>query len=67
MKAEKLAKELLKHPAFEVSFSLFEADNSKYGAGLRTFDVQISDIGYSSKVIILGAGTQKERRQCNGK
>jgi hypothetical protein len=55
MKAEKLAKELLKNPDFEVHFSIFEADGSHYGAGLRTFKIKVDDIGYSSKLIKLGS------------
>ena len=54
MKAKDLAEQLLKFPDFDVEFGLLEPDGSPYGIGLRIFDVQVDDIGYSSSVVRLG-------------
>lgn len=59
MKAKELAKELLKNPEFEVEFREFHSSFFD-GTNLLVFkDVQIDDVGYSSKLIILG-GKKKE-------
>lgn len=55
MKAKELAEQLLKHPEFEVHFNILEPDNSEWGASLRTFNIAVGDIGYSSKIIKLQA------------
>jgi hypothetical protein len=60
MKAKELAKKLLENPDFEVEFVLFEADGSVYGAGLRRFTVDITDIGYSSKLLLLGGKEDRD-------
>lgn len=55
MKARELAEKLMLNPDFDVQFSFCEKDLSEYGLTLRNFyNIVIDDIGYSSKVIILG-------------
>ena len=58
MKANELAKELLKNPDFDLEFSISEliesANRTDWGLTIRRFsDIEIGDIGYSDKVIIL--------------
>ena len=54
MKAKELAEKLLEHPDFEVDFMFFDTYNGFNG--YRSFkDVNIADIGYSSKTYILDA------------
>jgi hypothetical protein len=60
MRAKELAKFLLEHPEFDVEFGLLEPDGSTYGVGLRTFEVMVDDIGWSSRVIKLGAAREKD-------
>jgi len=54
MKAEELAKELLKNPDFDISFKYSEAmEHGTWGLRIHTVkDIEV--IGYSDKVIILG-------------
>lgn len=54
MKAKDLAEKLLEYPEFDVQFGIIEPDGSAYGIGLRTFEIEIDDIGHSSEVIKLG-------------
>lgn len=54
MKAKELAAQLMEHPDFEVEFSLFELKVSPYGMELRRFSIQVDDIGYSDKIVVLG-------------
>jgi len=54
MKAKELAEKLMENPEFEVVFSILEPDGSPYGMGLRSFNIDIDDIGFSDKIIILG-------------
>lgn len=55
MKAKDLAKLLLEYPEFEIETCITYPDGSNYGMGCLTHKVTgIDDIGYSSKVIILG-------------
>ena len=54
MKAKQLADRLLQYPTFDVKFRLLEPDGSSYGLCLRTFDVDIEDIGYLSEIVNLG-------------
>ena len=51
MKAIDLAKKLLKHPDFEVVFRDFDINN---GDVFNFDDVDVNDIGYSDKIIVLG-------------
>ncbi len=52
--SKELALELLKHPEFDIEFSIFERDGSAYGAGVRSWNITgIGDIGYSDKIILL--------------
>ena len=54
MTAKELAEMLLKYPDFEVKFSIFECDNSEYGASVRSWNIiDIGDVGHSSKIIQL--------------
>jgi hypothetical protein len=59
MKAKELSKILLEYPEFEVTFGLLDEDDSFYGVNLRQFEVTVDDIGYSSKIIKLGALREK--------
>lgn len=55
MKAKELAEKLLRYPDFDIRFSFMEKDNSEWGITLRSFeDVDITDIGHSDKLIVLG-------------
>lgn len=54
MKAKQLTDMLVQYPNFEVRFRLLEPDGSFYELGMRTFDIDIDDIGYSSETINLG-------------
>lgn len=59
MKAKELAEKLLRHPDFDVRFSFVERDNSRWGLTIRSFeDIDIIDIGYSDKVILLGGNEE---------
>lgn len=60
MKAKQLADRLLQYPTFDVKFSLMEPDGSSYGLRLKTFDVDIEDIGYSSEAVRLGPVDKQE-------
>lgn len=55
MKAKELANLLLEHPDFEVLFRDFDAEN---GNVLAYENIQIDDIGYADKVIILGGNVE---------
>ena len=54
MKAKELAEQLLKNPDFDVAFNTI--DNSGcFGFNVKQFrNINIADIGYSDKTIILG-------------
>ena len=54
MKAKELAAQLTENPEYQVVFSLFKPDWSKCRVGLRRFGIQVNDIGYSDKLVILG-------------
>ena len=58
MKAIDLAKKLLKHPDFEVIFTDFNN-----GDVLDFDDVDVTDIGYSDKIIILGGKSDDVKRE----
>lgn len=64
MKAKDLASKLMENPEFDVEFTFVEygegsGDKTSHFLNIRTFnDIDIEDIGYSSKVIKLG-GTEK--------
>ncbi len=54
MKVKELIKLLKDYPDFDVETSIFEKDNSVWGATLRSFDINgIADVGHSEKVVIL--------------
>lgn len=57
MKAKDLAERLLKYPDFDVKFSFNETEDfkiSNWGTDIREFNnIQVGDIGYSSKIILL--------------
>lgn len=60
MKAKELAEKLMENPDFDVEFTFVEccdelSDKTSHFFNIRTFkDIDIEDIGYSSKVIQLG-------------
>lgn len=59
MKAKELAEELLKHPDFDIKFHFMGFDDTEKWPIMFSFDnVNICDIGYSDKVIIL-SGTEE--------
>lgn len=58
MKAIDLAKKLLEHPDFEVIFTDFNN-----GDVLDFDDVDVTDIGYSDKIIILGGKSDDVKRE----
>lgn len=53
MTAEELIDKLKDYKDFKIIFSILEPDGSPYGIGLREFEIDVCDIGYSSKRIIL--------------
>lgn len=54
MKAKDLAKQLLKNPDFDVIFNIIDNGGS-LGFSVKEFrNIDITDIGYSDKTIILG-------------
>lgn len=54
MKAKDLAKQLLKNPDFDVIFNIIDNGGS-LGFSVKEFrNIDITDIGYSEKTIILG-------------
>ena len=54
MKAKDLAKQLLKNPDFDVIFNIIDNGGS-LGFCVKEFrNIDITDIGYSGKIIILG-------------
>lgn len=54
MKAKDLAKQLLKNPYFDVIFNIIDNGGS-LGFSVKEFrNIDITDIGYSDKTIILG-------------
>lgn len=60
MKAKEIAAVLSKFPEFDVEFGFLDNDGSEYGVNLRVFNVSISDIGYSSRVIKLSSEGEKK-------
>lgn len=64
MKAKKLAEELLRHPDFDVEFTVWEeitneeSEGGSYPNLMRFDNIELGDIGYSDKVILL---TGKEK------
>lgn len=59
MKAKELIKLLEQNPDFDVEFVF--SDKSEHFMNLRSFDnLDVADIGYSSKVILL-TGDEKEK------
>ena len=59
MKCKEIAIKLLETPDFDVDFAYSEIDESAYGMTVHVFDdIEIEDIGYSSKVVRL-SGTKK--------
>ena len=58
MKAIDLAKKLLEHPDFEVIFTDFNN-----GDVLDFDDVDVTDIGYSDKIIVLGGKSDDVERE----
>jgi hypothetical protein len=59
MKVKELVKYLEDYKDFEVEASIFEKDNSEWGAGVRTFKIYAGDIGYSDKVVNLDLVEEK--------
>lgn len=54
MKAKELAEQLLKNPDFDVVFTTVD-EGDVFWPNVRRFEnIDINDIGYSDKVIILG-------------
>lgn len=54
MKAKELAEQLLKNPDFDVVFNTTDNERS-FGFNVRQFrNINITDIGHSDKIIILG-------------
>lgn len=54
MKAKELAEQLLKNPDFDVIFNIIDNGGS-FGVSVKEFrNIDITDIGYSDKTIILG-------------
>lgn len=54
MKAKELAEQLLKNPDFDVIFNIIDKGGS-FGFSVKEFrNIDITDIGYSDKTIILG-------------
>ncbi len=54
MKAKELAEQLLKNPDFDVVFNTIDNERS-FGFNVRQFrNINITDIGHSDKIIILG-------------
>lgn len=54
MKAKDLAEQLLKNPNFDVIFNIIDNGGS-FGFTVRQFkNIDITDIGHSDKIIILG-------------
>lgn len=59
MKAKELAEELLKHPDFDVEFTAWEkitneeSEGGSYPCLIKYINVELGDIGYSDKVILL--------------
>ena len=53
MKVKELIEKLAGHEDFEIKFCIEENTNSKF-LNIRTFNVDVIDIGYSDKVIVLG-------------
>ena len=59
MKAKELAEALLRNPDFEVKFCFSEINDSSYGMSVRSFEnVEIADIGWSDKIIVLSGDEQ---------
>ena len=54
MKAKELAEQLLKNPDFDVAFNTTQ-NGEGFGFNVKQFrNINITDIGYSDKTIILG-------------
>ena len=54
MKAKDLAEQLLKNPDFDVVFNIIH-NGGGFGFNVKQFrNINIADIGYSDKTIILG-------------
>lgn len=54
MKAKELAEQLLKNPDFDIVFNATEKTED-FGVYIKIFEnIEIIDIGYSDKTIILG-------------
>lgn len=54
MKAKELAEQLLKNPDFDIVFIATEKTED-FGVNIKNFEnINIIDIGYSGKIIILG-------------
>lgn len=54
MKAKDLAEQLLKNPDFDVAFNTIH-NGGGFGFNVKQFrNINIADIGYSDKTIILG-------------
>lgn len=54
MKAKKLAEWLLEHPDFDVS--IIENDNLDGWPSYSEYDIELGDIGHSSKVMFIEKG-----------
>ena len=53
MTAKELAVKLLEHPDFEIKFHEFRYFGGQFNCNSWT-NIEITDIGYSDKVIVLG-------------
>ena len=61
MKSKELAEKLLENPDFDVEFSFSENDNSTWRLSIRRFNnIEICDIGYSDKIIVLSGNERDE-------
>ena len=54
MKAKELIEKLAGHEDFDLKFCIEDKNTDSKFLSIRTFDIEVTDIGYDDKVVVLG-------------
>ena len=54
MKAKELIEKLAGYEDFDLKFCIVDKNTDSKFLSVRTFDIEVIDIGYSDKVVVLG-------------